>query len=104
MAASQGLSIQGSRFDVQRWMFDALIRPHPGPLPRERGKGAAPGDRQGARTHSSAATSAVSDLQCSMFHVRCWMLDVRCWMLVVGFLTLITRQLVSRPQLRRLKA
>jgi hypothetical protein len=58
-------------FDVERWTLDELIRPHPVPLPQEREKRAAPEGGQGVGTHSSAATSAVSKVQCSMFDVRC---------------------------------
>src|ERR1044071_1690761 len=67
----QKFNVACSMFDVERWMLDELIHPHPVPLPREREKRAAPEGGQGVGTHSSAATSAVSKVQCSMFNVRC---------------------------------
>jgi hypothetical protein len=93
-----------SRFKVRCSTLDVRCIDPPSPRPSPPGEG----EGCGARRPPGSADTLLRGNKCgirpSMFHVRCWMLDVRCWMLVVGFLTLITRQLVSRPQLRRLKA
>src|ERR1044071_7074081 len=60
-------------------MFDALIRPHPGPLPPGGGETGGAGERAG--NAGVVLRSSKCGIRSSMFHVRCSMLlDVGCWM------------------------
>src|ERR1044071_3555721 len=84
VAASAVSGVPCSMFHVRCWMFDALIRPHPSPLPRERGGRVRRQETVRERGHTpprQPVRFTTFNVPCSMFHVRCWMFNVGCWML-----------------------